>query len=198
MTDRIQTHSEECWKWHLDCAVAKVERLTSKIVLYRFGKEGLVAEIERLTAENSRLKKSLDKSLEEWKAWMVSVDRGDYSGSTDDDWELFSEISTADDVHDPKWCDEPACEKCPTWGERGRAGTNDDPWHPDNRMNPPYDERGAQSTADDGHDANCATVKLADEATNKWWPVCDCSASTEHPNIGSKFNYDEIVKGEDE
>ena len=27
MLSRQETHSEECWKWHHECAVAKIERL---------------------------------------------------------------------------------------------------------------------------------------------------------------------------
>ena len=25
-----QTHSDECWRWHLDCAVRRVEELTAE------------------------------------------------------------------------------------------------------------------------------------------------------------------------
>ena len=28
MTDK--THSEDCWRWHLECAVAKIERLSAE------------------------------------------------------------------------------------------------------------------------------------------------------------------------
>ena len=47
----------------------------------------LVKENQTLTTEISNWKHELSRALIEWKAWMESVEDGDYDRPADDDWD---------------------------------------------------------------------------------------------------------------
>ena len=54
------THSAECWQWHLDCAVAKVERMTERLK----EAEALLADARPCTMGLLTLSNNIDDFLE--------------------------------------------------------------------------------------------------------------------------------------
>ena len=54
--ERMGTHSDACYKWHLECAAARVEELRARVAELEAGQDEAKGFIEVLDVENNALR----------------------------------------------------------------------------------------------------------------------------------------------
>lgn len=75
MTDK--THSEDCWRWHLECAVAKIERLSAE-------HGDLVKYAKQFIQHENGVKFISDHSWSAYYIFKDAVERADNQREDDD------------------------------------------------------------------------------------------------------------------
>ena len=81
-SQRVRTHSAQCWRWHSECAEHLIENLQEENARLKEQRERLRQDNTRLLKTNRKLTKTVDRVTHLADSWLSWIQRSDQMGYT--------------------------------------------------------------------------------------------------------------------
>ncbi len=81
-SQRVRTHSAECWRWHQECAEHLIEHLQERLTQVQNQKDALREDNSRLLRDNRRMSKAMSRAQALADSWLSWIHRSQEMGAT--------------------------------------------------------------------------------------------------------------------
>jgi len=81
-SQRVRTHSAECWRWHTECAEHLIKHLQQRFAQVQNQKDTLREDNSRLLRDNRRMSKAMARVQAVADSWLSWIHRSQEMGAT--------------------------------------------------------------------------------------------------------------------